>query len=349
MKAVVIEDANVVRVRDVPDPAPGPYQALTRNVCASICNSTDLKIAHRDLHFVTAYPTILGHEGVGRVIQIGEKVRHFRVGELVSRPHASPPPGSGLHESWGAFAEYGLVTDTRAMAADGLATLDATHAPDQIAAPPDADPAALTQMVTLRETLSLLRNLGVRRGESLLIFGAGPVGLSFSMLARQLGLSPVIVVARRDEALRRALEFGRATHVVNNTSESVPEAVRRLTQGRGADWAIEAIGADAVMRDALACLKPDGKVALYGVPGAAEVGSPLRSGPRISPAQPNEGAAAGEIFDWVGRELIPAREFVTHELPMTEVAQGLRLLESKQAFKVLLWMGPRAPRDGDVA
>jgi threonine dehydrogenase-like Zn-dependent dehydrogenase len=340
VKAVVVEDARRVVVREVPDPRPDAYQALTRNVCASLCNSTDLKIAHRELYFVNDYPTILGHEGVGRIIEVGAKVRNYRVGEFVSRPHASPPPGSGLHESWGAFAEHGLVTDTRAMADDGLAEIKPGWVPDQIAAPPDADPVALTQMITLRETLSLLRKMGVRAGQSLVIFGAGPVGVAFSMLARQLGLSPVIVVARRDEALQRALEFGRATHAINNTKQSVPEVVRQLT-GRGADWAIEAIGTDAVMRDALACMKPGGQVALYGVPSASEVESPLRRGPRISPAQPNEGAAAGEIFDLVGRGLIPAREFVSHELPMAQVDQGLRLLESKQAFKVLLWIEPR--------
>lgn len=341
MKAVVAEDANRVGVREVPEPRPGPYQALTRNVCASICNSTDLKIAHRQLHFVTDYPTILGHEGVGRVVEVGAKVRHYRVDDLVSRPHASPPPESGLHESWGAFAECGLVTDVRAMAEDGLAQIKPERLPDQIAAPRDADPVALTQMVTLRETLSTLRTMGVQPGDSLLIFGAGPVGLAFSMLARQIGLDPVIVVGRRDEPLRRALTFGRATHVINNTRESVPEVVRDLTGGRGADWAIEAIGTDAVMRDALAAIEPDGQVVLYGVPSASEVGSPLRTGPRISPAQPNEGAAAQEIFDLVGRGLIPAREFVSHELPMAEVAAGLRLLEAKQAFKVLLWIEPQ--------
>jgi D-arabinose 1-dehydrogenase-like Zn-dependent alcohol dehydrogenase len=96
MKAVVVEDANRVCVREVPDPPkPGPYQALTRNVCASICNATDLKIAHRKLYFVTDYPTILGHEGVGRVIEVGRNARSFRVGDLVSRPQAAHRPQEG--------------------------------------------------------------------------------------------------------------------------------------------------------------------------------------------------------------------------------------------------------------
>jgi len=342
MKAVVVEEPGRIAVREIAEPAPDPYQALTRNVCASICNTTDLRIFRGDLYFVTEYPTILGHEGVGRVIEVGEKVRNFHAGDLVSRPWASPPPESGLHETWGAFAEFGLVTDLPAKAQDGLAEIKPERAPDQIAAPSDADPVALTQMITLRETLSLLRNMGVQRGQSLLVFGAGPVGVSFSMLARQIGMDPVVVVGRRDEPLQRAREFGRATHVVNNTKESVPEVVRGLTGGRGADWAIEAIGTDAVMRDALAAIGPDGKVALYGTPAKGEVGSALRSGPEISSVRPNEGAAAEEIFDWVAGGLIPAREFVTHEVPLAEAAEGMRLLEAKEDFKVLLWMEPPA-------
>ena len=342
MQAVVVEDADRVVVREVPDPPPtGPYQALVKVVCASICNATDAKIAHRQLYFVKDYPTMLGHEGVGRVTAVGEEVRSFHLGDLVSRPRATPPPGSGLYESWGAFAQYGLVTDTAAMAADGLLDPRSMRAPDQIPAPPGSDPVALTQMITLRETLSLLRNLGVRAGESIVIFGAGPVGVACSLLARQIGLDPVIVVARRDQQLERALTFGRATHAVNNTRDSVPQAVRRIT-GRGADWAVEAIGTDAVMRDALACLAPEGKVALYGVPHPSEVDSPLRRGPHLSPAGPEEGTATQEIFDWVGRGLVPAREFVSHELPMAQVATGLHLLQTRQTFKVLLWMDPAA-------
>jgi L-iditol 2-dehydrogenase len=182
--------------------------------------------------------------------------------------------------------------------------------------------------------------MGVKAGESIVIFGTGPVGLSFSMLARQIGLEPVIVVGRREAALERAREFGRATHTIDNRRERVPEVVRELTGGRGADWAIEAIGTDTVMADALAAINAHGRVALYGVPGASEVGSAFRRGPRISPAQPNEGAAADEIFELVAKGLIPAREFVTHELAMADISQALRLLETREAFKVVLWAEP---------
>ena len=335
MKAVVVEDAGRVVIREVPRPRiAGPYDALTKIICASLCNSTDHKIVHRRFDWVRDYPTILGHEAVGEVIELGPQVRTFKVGDLISRPHAAPPPESGLFEHWGSFAEYGLVTDTAAMAEDGLAD----RPPAQLAAPADFDPAACTQMVTLRETLAFLMSLGVSFGQSIVIFGAGPVGLSFSMLAQQLGLSPVIVVGRREDALRRALNFGRASHVINNQSQRVTENVRQITGGAGADWAIEAIGTDAVLRDAVDSLSPTGRVGLYGAPAIGDGVSSLRKCDRAVLPVFHEAQAHKAILDWVSQGLIPAREFISHELPMEDVVTGLRLLENRMAFKVLLWM-----------
>jgi threonine dehydrogenase-like Zn-dependent dehydrogenase len=338
MKAVVVEDANRVVIREVPCPEPrGPYDAVARVICASLCNATDAKIVHRQFDWVRTYPTILGHEAVGRVMGLGPMVRNFRVGDLVSRPHAAPLAESGLFENWGGFAEYGLVTDTAAMAEDDLTQ----SLPVNLSAPADFDPAAFSQMVTLRETLAFLTSLGVRAGDTIVIFGTGPVGLSFSLLARQLELDPVIVVGRRSAALERALSLGRATHVIDNTREPVPETIRRIT-GAGADWAIEAIGTDAVLADAIASLKDTGQVGLYGVAAIGDGTSALRKSDRVKQPPFHEAIAHQTIMDWVGRGLIPAREFITHELPLEEVAQGLQLLERKEAFKVLLWMDRNA-------
>jgi len=334
MKAVVVEEAGKVTIREIPKPAiQEAYDALVEVVCGSICNATDMKIVHRQFDWVTDYPCVLGHEVVGRVLEVGPKARHLKVGDLVSRPHANPPLESGIFENWGGFAEYGLVLDCKAITEDGLAERS-----DHLVVSADFDPVAATQMVTLRETLSFLNLLGVQAGRSLVIFGAGPVGISFSLLAKQLGMNPIIVVGRRAVSLERALSFGRATHVIDNTRENVPDAVRRITGGSGADWAVEAIGTDAVMQDALESLNDDGLVGLYGIAAIGDGTSALRQSERVRAPIPDEAAAHKTIVDWVSQGLIPAREFVDIELPMLEAVKGLELLESKQAFKVLLWM-----------
>ncbi|MDP2990512.1 MAG: alcohol dehydrogenase catalytic domain-containing protein, partial [Kiritimatiellota bacterium] len=169
MKAIVVESVNRLSVRDVPEPEPNEYQARVKMLAASLCNSTDTKILHGE--FAGPLPTVLGHEAVGRVLEVGAKVRHYRVGDLVVRPRIGPIPRLGLGVAFGSFVEIGLVTDKWARAED-----EGRAQPwnDQTKADADWDPMTLVQTITLKETLSFLRNLGIRQGDSVLIFGTGP-------------------------------------------------------------------------------------------------------------------------------------------------------------------------------
>jgi len=328
MKAIIVEEVNKLGVRDIPEPEAGEYQARVKVVAASLCNSTDAKILHGE--FAGPPPTILGHEAAGKIIELGSKVRNYKVGDLVVRPRIGPIPELGLSCSFGSFIEYGLVWDRWAQAED-----EGEERPwhDQTTAGPDWDPMALVQTITLKETLSFLRNFGVGSGHSLLVFGTGPVGLSFSLWARYLGCDPVIVVGRRDAACERAIDFGRATHTINNKKQGVPAAVREIVAG-GVTHAIEAIGENDVLRDCLDSLAPDGQVGVYGVPPASQGRSPLLDDPRIASAGPCEAMADEEVLAAVEAGKIPAREFVTHELDYTECERGFELLASREAFKV---------------
>ena len=245
MKAIVVEAVNKVAIWDIPEPPVGEYQAKAKVVAGSLCNSTDMKILHGE--FAGPPPAILGHEAVGRIVEIGPKVRNYKVGDLVVRPRIGGVAKLHLNAAFGSFVEYGAVTDAWAKAED-----EGRQRPwhDQTTAGAEWDPQALVQTITLKETLSFLRNFGVAKGRSLLIFGTGPVGVSFALWGSHLGCNPVIVVGRRDEACRRAVEFGRATHTINNRKERVPDAVRRIVPD-GVTHAIEAIGDNNVLRDCL--------------------------------------------------------------------------------------------------
>jgi threonine dehydrogenase-like Zn-dependent dehydrogenase len=330
MKAVVGEPGNKVTIwNNVPEPTPGPYEARIKVLAASICNSTDQKILHGE--FVGPLPAILGHEAVGRVVEVGSKTRLYKVGDLVTRPRVGAFPAIGLGCAFGSFVEYGLALDVQAQAEDQGKTL--AFVPDQTVATPDWDPMTLTQCITLKETLSFLRNWGVGPGHTLLIYGSGPVGVSFSLWGRYLGCDKVIVVGRRDEACRKAIDFGRATHCINNARQRVPQAVREIT-GAGVTHAIEAIGENAILQDCLDSLAPGGQVGVYGVPPASQGRSPLMDDPRISPVEASEGTADREVLPLVKAGKIPGREFVSHTMHFTEAAKGFELLASKKAFKV---------------
>lgn len=331
MKAIVVEKINKVGIWDVPEPEAGEYDAKARVVAASLCNSTDAKILHGE--FAGPPPAILGHEAVGRIVEVGPKVRNYKIGDYVVRPRIGNVPELGLNAAFGSFVECGLVTDRWAQAED-----EGKDRPwhDQTTAGPEWDTMALVQTITLKETLSFLRNFGVAAGNSLLVFGTGPVGVSFALWGRYIGCDPVIVVGRHDDSCRRAVDFGRATHTINNRKQKVPEAVRKLVPG-GVTHAIEAIGDNAVLRDCIDSLAKDGHVGIYGVPPASQGRSPLMDDPRIAKAGPCEAMANDEVLAAVKAGKIPAREFVTHDLDYTECARGFELLAAREAFKVGLW------------
>ena len=262
MKAVVVRKPGTLEVADVPDVKIDDYQALVRTLACSICNGTDRKILHGTIPFFGAegYPGILGHESVGRVVKIGSKVTSFNEGDLVFRPIADV---SGYYCCWGGFAEFGAVTDHKALEADGAKPSNGAHHPGQQVIPGEANVLEATVCITLKEILSYLRALEVRPKHSLLVLGYGPVGLACAYLGKILGAHPVIVAGRRDEALRTAGAFG-ADGVVNFSSETISNKVRSIVP-EGVDFIIDAIGRADLVKEATASLHKGGKIGLYAV------------------------------------------------------------------------------------
>jgi len=332
MKAVVVEKPNVLSVKDVPDVEFDEYQALVRTLACSICNGTDRKILHGTIPFLPEdiYPGILGHESVGRVVKTGSRVTSFREGDLVFRTVADV---EGYSCFWGGFAEHGTVTDLKALAADGVDCAGRQAHPGQQVIPGEVDPLEATVCITLKEVLSYLRALGAEPGKSLLVLGYGPVGLATVYLGKVLGMEPVIAAGRREEGLRQAAAFG-ADETVNIT-DNFAEQVKAAT-GDGADFVVDAIGNAEVVDRAAPALHPEGKMGLYAI---VDRGGRERSGRNVAPVNPDESLAHDEIMRlWSSGKIQPER-FVSHALPMGEIATGFDLISRREAIKVVLSMG----------
>src|SRR3989344_2307544 len=124
MKAAVVKAKGNVVIDEIPEPVVGEYDALCTVLATSVCNGTDNNIVNGDLYYHVKFPVILGHEGIGKVIAPGKKVRHLKVGDLVSRVFQKLPADSGYQILYGAFAERAIVTDWQAMKEDGLPELE---------------------------------------------------------------------------------------------------------------------------------------------------------------------------------------------------------------------------------
>ena len=332
MLAAVVEEPGRLAVRAVPMPVIDETECLVQILA---CNSTDRKLL--DGHFrykgPEAYPGILGHEAVGQVIECGSAVESFQVGDLVLRPGASYAAGEGPTSMYGGLAQYGKVKDPR----HGGGRM-------QQLVPPDMDPVDATMLVTLKETLSWLQRWRVAPGESIVVLGSGPVGLSFAWFARLLGCHPVLVLGRRDEPLQRALDMG-VDGVINTTRDDPRQVVNQWTDGRGADRVIEAIGDEAALPLGLSLLGPQGRLGVYGIAATRAAGDMERRAVDIALARnewaleflnPQEWAPHEHLLWLVKQGIVRLRDWYTHVVPLEQTQRGFDLLASREAFKVVV-------------
>ncbi len=125
MLSVAVMSPNEIKLVDVPDPVPGPYQAKVRLEAACLCNATDRKLVEGHFPGVEDYPLLLGHENAGIVAAVGEKVRSFKVGDRVIGGLLLDTTDPAYASGWGGFSEHVLAGDHVAMVEDGVA--DAQH------------------------------------------------------------------------------------------------------------------------------------------------------------------------------------------------------------------------------
>ncbi|MDZ4815872.1 MAG: zinc-binding dehydrogenase [Verrucomicrobiota bacterium] len=260
MKAAVVEALNQLVVRDIPEPVAGPYDAHVDILFGTICAGTDSHLIDGSLPFLSPVPTVLGHESIGRVTQVGPKVRSFKVGDLITR--VGTMPGNGFTTSWGGFAEKGIARDHKAMSADGIdAAQWCGHKPTQVI-PPDFDPAAACMIITWRETFSFISRAGVKPGQSVMVIGSGGNGLAFLSHAKNKGAKDILMIGSPDRR-EVSLRTGATDFVDYKNALAIEEAKGKYTAGF--DLAIDAVGKTGQANVALSFLKPGGTLAVYGL------------------------------------------------------------------------------------
>ncbi|MFA5675967.1 MAG: zinc-binding dehydrogenase [Christensenellales bacterium] len=264
MKALVAQRDGSVSIEEVPEPKINPYESLIEVKASAVCG-TDMKILHDSLKGFSDYPTIIGHEAVGVVVKTGGKVRNLKKGDTVIMP-LTPGKCGDYFSTWGAMAQYSVAGDYKAMAddklpVDGEVFCDAHFAQNVI--PASLDPVGATMIVTFREVYSTIKRLGFKKGQNIVIYGAGPVGLTFVKFAKLMGLNPVVCVDIDDEKTRNAKHIG-ADIVFNSTKTDAGAEIKRLFPD-GADILLDAAGVPALINANLKLVRSFGQVCVYGV------------------------------------------------------------------------------------
>lgn len=262
VRAVVVREPGRLAIESLPDLEPGRHQVLCEHLYGSVCAATDQHLIAGELPLPgIAYPLILGHETIGRVVAVGPDVRYLQVGDLVTR--TGYPETDDYKAFWGGFTTQGLAWDTRAMREDGVAEEDIqAHAVNQ-RLPAEINPAAATMMITWRETYSYLNRMGVPKGSSVLVLGSGGNGFSFAVLARALGAGRVAMVGNpRWQAL--AEQAGVDDFVDYRDDDAVGALAGPF------DRIVDAVGKTGGLEAVQDRLAPGGRIGIYGIEDLGE-------------------------------------------------------------------------------
>lgn len=265
MTAVVLYGKEDLRLERVAVPRPEPGELLVRVGAALTCG-TDLKVYRRGYHARMLKPPIpFGHELAGVVEEVGEGVTAFRKGERVvalnSAPcdvcffctHGQQNLCEDLLFNNGTYAEF-IRIPARIVEKNTL------HIPDDV----PFEHAALTEPLAC--VIRGLEESGAKSGDTMVVIGAGPIGLMF-MHAAELAGAHVIAVVKRESQIASAKLFGASEVVQIGAVDDVIAATRALTpQGRGADIVIEAVATPATWEWAVDMARKGGVVNFFGGP-----------------------------------------------------------------------------------
>jgi threonine dehydrogenase-like Zn-dependent dehydrogenase len=256
-----------LRIEEVPKPVPRAGEAVIRIAATTICG-TDVHIVKGE--YAVKPGLILGHEPVGLIESLGDGLdEEYTIGERVivgaitpcgqcfyclndARSQCGGPLGGWRFGNTinGAWAEYLLVPDARA----NLAPI-----------PPGLDDEDVLMCPDIFSTgLSGAESGNIKVGDSVAVFAQGPIGLCATIGAKLRGASLIIGVDQSTDRLEAARRFGANVTLNVHDGDPIPE-IKRLTDGRGVDVAIEALGRQETFENSLRAVRPGGTVSSLGV------------------------------------------------------------------------------------
>lgn len=261
MKAIIFQEMGKYEYKiNYPKPEPGEQDVVVEVEQCGLCG-TDVHIYEGE--FGANFPVIIGHEFSGTVKEVGDDVEKFSLGDRVAvNPNTVcnrcefcrggqenlciTLPGLGVNSD-GGFAEYASVPERCIY-----------HIPDKLS----FSAAAFTEPLSCAIHGTDLANID--SGDDVLILGSGPTGLLLMQLAKISGAGRVISTAKRDKRLEVARQLG-ATSTINITQEDLIDSVKEISDSKGMDIVIEAVGSEATMKRSVELARPGGRIVWFGV------------------------------------------------------------------------------------
>ena len=344
MKAAIFVEAGRIVLDDKPVPDIGPLDALIRVTTTTICG-TDVHILKGE--YPVARGLTIGHEPVGIIEKLGSAVSGFTEGQRVIAGAITPSgtsaaclcgcgsqDGAGTRHGFkamggwkfgntidGAQAEYLLVPD---------AMVNLSPVPDAL-----SDEQVLMCPDIMSTGFSGAEAGGVKIGDTVAVFAQGPIGLCATAGARLMGATRIISVESVPARQEMSRRLG-ADHVVDFASEDPVEAIMRLTDGRGVDVSIEALGRQSTFEAALRVLRPGGTLSSLGVYssdltiplGAFSAG--LGDNRIVTTLCPGGKERMRRLMDVVATGRVDLRPLVTHRFGLDDIEAAYDLFSNQR-------------------
>jgi L-iditol 2-dehydrogenase len=338
MKAAVYYNLDDIRVEDMPQPKPEPDEIVVEMKACGICGS-DLM----EWYLKSRAPLVLGHEPSGVVTEIGRNVKAFEPGDRVFVHHhvACLTCHYCIHGNYtmcerfgqtrihpGGFAEYFRVP------AENL-QIDTFKIPENI---------SFEEATLIEPTACCIRaqnKLCIQTGDSIAIIGAGPSGTLHVLLSKMAGASKVVVSDLIDYRLKMAEKFG-ADLTVNPRLRRFDEAVKEVTNGRGADVVIVTAPVKEALIDGMKTCRRGGTVCMFAPTQPNEYAriSPHRlffSEITLIPSYSTSHVETRIASRLISSGRIPARDLITHRFPLSRVAEAFQTAaKNKECLKVVV-------------
>jgi L-iditol 2-dehydrogenase len=348
MKALRFYAPEDVRLEEVPEPVCGPGEVKLRVRNCSTCG-TDVKIFHNG-HQNLSPPRTIGHEVAGEVVEVGADVNStyassWAVGDRV-QVIAAVPCGD-CHEcnkGWmavcqnqtsigyqydGGFAEY-MVVPQQVLKVDGLNAIPDNVGYDEASA---AEPFACA--------INAQELLGIEEGDTVVVFGAGPIGCMHIRIARGVHKAgPIYLVDVNAERLAMSAQAVKPEETINGAEVDVVARVMELTGGRGADVVITATAANVTQEQAIAMAARNGRISFFG--GLPKTDPTITCDSNVvhyrqlhihgaNGSAPEHNKRA---LQYISTGQVPVKDLITARIPLERVLEAFSIVKNGEAIKV---------------
>jgi len=338
MKAAMYYSLDDIRIQDVPKPKIGVNEILVEMKACGVCGS-DLM----EWYLRSRAPLVLGHEPAGVIVEAGKNVKNFRVGDRVFAHHHVAdltcyyckhgdytlcPQFAQTHLEPGGFAEYFKVPAPNLQ-------IDTLKLPDNVS----YEEATLIEPIGC--CIRAQNKVGVQRGESVAVIGAGPSGIIHAMLAKIAGARQVLITDLVDYRLGMAERLG-ADLALNHQNENVTERVKQATENRGADVVIVTAPNAKAVEDSVQMVRRGGKILLFAPTQPDQYArlSPHRlffSEITVVPSYSVSHIETRKALQLITSGRLKAKELITHRFPLSQTREAFQTAaKSKECLKIIV-------------